>query len=77
MVLSKLDDWFAADSIAVATALWPDLVTTTLDARMTSVISEPHPGAVKVDVNTGDKNVEIIRDFNVTGFQERLMTYLV
>lgn len=79
LVLEKLTEWLPADSIAVATMIWPDLITSSIEARMSSVTYGPFKGSVLVEtegVRDEDKNVQIVRDFNVTAFKHKLLEHL-
>ncbi|XP_058808233.1 uncharacterized protein LOC131673887 [Phymastichus coffea] len=74
-VLERVGAWHAADSMALAAALWPELVRSSLEARMTAATCGPRDGAVRVD-HKGASNVEIVRAFDVEGFKRRLLDHL-
>lgn len=80
-VLERIPDrWSFADSIAVASMIWPELIGDSLEAHMSADLrSSKGPGSVLVDddANSGaKKNVEIIRCFDVATFKDKLLRYL-
>lgn len=81
VVLKNIPDkWSVADSVTVATMIWPELITESLEAHMSADLHSPlGPGSVIVEENgnsTKENNVEIIRGFNLTRLQEKLLRYL-
>ncbi|XP_016843549.1 pyrimidine-specific ribonucleoside hydrolase RihA isoform X2 [Nasonia vitripennis] len=81
VVLKNIPDkWSVADSITVATMIWPELVTESLEAHMSADLHSPlGSGSVIVEANgysAKRNNVEIIRGLNMIGFQEKLLRYL-
>lgn len=78
VVLENSTHWYAADSIAVATMLWPDLVTSSSNVLMSPVVEGPHKGSVilKSDDSVDEKNVEVVNDLNLNAFKDKLLKYL-
>ncbi|XP_058808232.1 nucleoside hydrolase-like isoform X2 [Phymastichus coffea] len=77
VALRRLDYWAAADSIAVATVLWPELVTDSVVARVTSDACDLSSGSIGLEsVARADGNVELVTGFDVSGFTDKLLRHL-
>lgn len=57
--------WLPADSIAISTLIWPELIISKVPIRMTVVTCSSDEGKVKFDRDSADKNVELITKFDI------------
>ncbi|XP_011505012.1 PREDICTED: probable uridine nucleosidase 2 [Ceratosolen solmsi marchali] len=79
VALKKTKAWFTSDTIIASILLWPDLVTTFLEAKLSAVNCGPFKGSVLVEsinVESRQKNVEIVRNFKTTIFKKKLLQCL-
>ena len=73
----NMEKWKSIDAVTVATMIWPEMIKRTLETHMSAVTGNDAPkGAVMIDLRSPSKNVEIVRDINVTDFQNKLVQYL-
>lgn len=75
VVLRRLNYWTAADSIAMSTIIWPELITDSTVVRLISDACDPILGSVKLE-HKGDDNIELVTRFNVTAFADKLLECL-
>ncbi|KAL7306363.1 hypothetical protein TKK_0001787 [Trichogramma kaykai] len=79
--LNKVEDyelnhakvWFPADSIAISTLIWPELVTLKNEIHLTAITCSSREGKVKFDDNSTNKNVEIVSKFDIEKFKSLLV----
>lgn len=79
-ILQKLDYWADADSLTTALMIWPELLLDSFDAYIDAVIDGPHRGQVIVYPHSENDshviNAQLAKDFNVEGFENKLLQYL-
>ncbi|XP_017876031.1 probable uridine nucleosidase 2 [Ceratina calcarata] len=74
--LDKCDWWSSSDTMAIATVLWPELITKSVLANVLPVTDGIARGSVLVDYNgltDRPKNARIVQSFNVTAFQQLVL----
>lgn len=74
-VMKKETGWYAADAIAVATMIWPDLVTSSSKALMSPVLEGPHRGSTTLELDANG-NVEVVDELDQAAFKDKLVQYL-
>lgn len=74
--IKKHKGWSAADAMAAATVLWPELITKSVVTNVYPVTDGSARGSVLVDYNGNTdrpKNAKIVQAFNMTAFQQLLL----
>ncbi|KAJ8675231.1 hypothetical protein QAD02_011017 [Eretmocerus hayati] len=78
VTLTQYSYWHPADSIAFAAMIWPDQVLSTIKGHMVAIIQGPLNATFSLDNQThkDQYNVEIMRNFNVSAYQDKLISHL-
>ncbi|XP_033232125.1 uncharacterized protein LOC117183076 [Belonocnema kinseyi] len=76
---SKITDWTGDDALAVAVAIWPEMITHFLITNVTPVYGRTMRGAVLVDyqnLTSKPKNAKIVQSFDLDFFKSKLLNYV-
>lgn len=74
------DFWTLADLFISAVMIWPELSTNPLLTNVTPVIDGAARGTVLVDysnLTSKPRNVELVREINVTRLQRKLLRHFI
>ena len=73
--MTKWKKWMSPDALTVAVIAWPDMILSSIKAKMTPVTCSSKEGAVYLDMNSAEKNVEIIEKIDVERFKDELIEH--
>lgn len=68
--------WSIPDPLMAALMIWPELITSKAKGYMVPNGTETDKSLVHVDWKAKNSNVEVVKDYDVTGFQLKLLKYL-